>query len=215
MDDYKKRLSASQRDFIVNRLRRAGFLRYEEGWTEWRRYVLRLLYYPRSNVRREIQQERLRISPMENQIGVHLRCGGFLADVNEDTAMITPEILTTIPGRMLSLMNSTHGSNNHTYFYLSTDSSVAAKYVSNALQPIAVKSTILYRRGHTSTGLGDDGTISRALLELHLVSQSRALLLTSASTFSQMVSWMSTSTRVMVVHAPYTHTNATWGRRIA
>lgn len=214
MDDYRKKFSDHYKDFIVNRLRHAGFLRYDEGWTEWRRYVLRLLYYPRSNVRREIQQERLRIGPMEYQIGVHLRCGGFLADVNEDTAMITPEILTTIPGRMLSLMNNTHESSNHTYFYLSTDSSIAAKYVSIALQPIAVKSTILYRRGHTGWLLGDDTTIPRALLELHLVSQSRALLLSSDSSFSTMVSWMSTSSQVMVVHAPYTHTNATWGKRI-
>lgn len=214
MDDYKKRLSASQKGIIIDRLRRDGFLGHDEGWVEWRRYVLRLLYYPRSAVRREIQEERRRLGSMANQIGVHLRCGGFLADVNEDTAMITPEILTTIPDRMRSLMNSTQSS-NRTYFYLSTDSSIAAKYVSIAMQPIAVKSTVLYRRGHTSTGLGDDGTISRALLELHLVSQSRALLLTSASTFSQMVNWMSTSSHVIVVHAPYTHTNATWGRRIA
>lgn len=215
LDDYKRRITESQRKQIVNRLRQIGFLKDNEGWEEYHRYVIRLFFYPKHSLVKEIQQERQRIGLSSNQIGVHLRCGGFLADVNEDTAMITPELLKTVPDRMKGLMNRSSLNENNSYFYLSTDSSLAAKLISDALQPIPIKTTNLYHRGHTSLGLGDDTTIKRALVELHLVSQSRSLLLTSASTFSQIVKWMSDSSQIDVIDAPYTHTNATWGKRIA
>ena len=215
MDDYKRRVTENQKKQIVNRLRQIGFLKDNEGWEEYHRYVIRLFFYPKPSLVKEIQQERRRIGSSSNQIGVHLRCGGFLADVNEDTAMITPELLKTVPDRMKGLMNRSGLNENNSYFYLSTDSSLAAKLISDALQPIPIKSTNLYHRGHTSLGLGDDTTIKRALVELHLVSQSRSLLLTSASTFSQIVKWMSDCSQVDAIIAPYTHTNATWGKRIA
>ena len=172
-----------------------------------------LLYYPKSKVRREILEERERIGPSSNQIGAHIRCGGFLADVNEGTAMITPTLLNTVPKKMRALMNSV--GSNHTYFYLSTDSSIAAQKIATALQPIPVKSTNLYQRGHTTHNLYTDAAISRALLELHLVSQSQALLLTSHSAFSKMVYWMSNCSNVVMIRAPYVQTKAERGKRVA
>ncbi len=215
LDDYQQRLTWQQKESIMQRLKQIGFLKDNEGWEEYLRYVIRLFFYPKPSLVKEIQQERRRIGLSSNQIGVHLRCGGFLADVNEDTAMITPVLLKTVPDRMKGLMNRSGLKENNSYFYLSTDSSLAARNISDALQPIPVKSTNLYHRGHTSLGLGDDTTIKRALVELHLVSQSRALLLTSASAFSQLIHWMSDCSFIEMIHAPYTHTNATWGKRIA
>ena len=194
----------------MNRLRQIGFLKDNEGWEEYHRYVIRLFFYPKPSLVKEIQQERRRIGLSSNQIGVHLRCGGYLADVNENVAMVTAEILSSIPQKMTELYNH-HQGGNETYFYLSTDSSFAAAYIVESMKPVTVVSTNLYCRGHSTIGLTSNSTLLRALMELHLVSQSNSLLLTSSSTFSRIIRWMSNASRVMVIHAPYTNTNASWG----
>lgn len=210
IDDYWIRITDQQKTTIVNRLRHCGVLNSNEGWDEYHTIVIRLFYYPNRELVREIIQERKRIGPSAHQIGAHIRCGGYLADVNENVAMVTAEILSSIPQKMIELYNH-HQGGNETYFYLSTDSSFAAAYIVESMKPVTVVSTNLYCRGHSTIGLTSNSTLLRALMELHLVSQSNSLLLTSSSTFSRIIRWMSNASRVMVIHAPYTNTNASWG----
>lgn len=214
LDDYKIYLTEEQQETVAQRLRDIGFLKQSDGWIDYKKYLIRLLYNPKRSIIREILQEKQKLGLPTYQIGVHLRCGGFLADVNEETAMITPRILGMVPQMMRELMVNASISKDRAFFYLSTDSSIAARNITAELHPIPVLSTSRYHRGHSTLAYVDEYAVRRALIELYLISQSRALLLTSASTFSEMIKWMSDANTVSTIYAPYVSVGAHWGRRV-
>lgn len=197
-EDYRIYPSEKQIPCIVNHLRSIGFLKENENYRDYHRYIVRLLLNPIPSIQSLIRSERMRIGYPDEQIGVHLRCGGLLADTREKTAMITPERLALVPRIIQTLLSST----NATYVYLSTDSSLAFQNITHALYPIPVKSTLLFHRGHTEKRVDED-VVKRTLLELYLVSESRALLLTSASSYSQLIRWITNSKQYEDVYAPY------------
>lgn len=203
-EDYRIYPSEKQIPGIVNRLRSIGFLKENENYQDYHRYIVRLLLNPIPSIQSLIRSERVRIGYPDKQIGVHLRCGGFLADTQEKTAMITPERLALVPRIIQTLISSS----NATYVYLSTDSTFAFQNITRALDPIPVKSTQLFHRGHTEKRVDED-VIRRTLLELYLVSESHGLLLTSASSYSQLIRWITSSQQLMDVYAPYYGVNLT------
>ena len=202
VDEYWIGLSSQQKSVVVNRLRESGVLDSNEGWGDFHTLIIRLFYYPKRSIARLIKNERMRIGPSTHQIGVHIRCGGYLADMNENRAMVTPEILRTIPLKMKQLYN-----NSQNYFYISTDSTLAAQFITKSVHPIPVVSTNLYHRGHSTMGLTDNSSLIRSLIDLHLVSQSNSLLLTFSSLFSGMVRWMCNSSRIIFISTPYKEVN--------
>lgn len=103
------------------------------------------------------------------QTGVHLRCGGFLADVNEETVMITPRILGMVPQMMRELVTNASIPKDRAFFYLSTDSSIAARNITAELSPIPALLTTRYHRGHSTLALVDEYAVRRALIELYFL----------------------------------------------
>ena len=203
-EDYRIYPSEKQIPAVVGHLRRIGFLKDSENYQDYHRYIVRLLLNPTASLQALIRSERRRMGESSKQVGVHLRCGGLLADTQEKTAMITPEKLALVPPMIQSLLSSYNAS----YVYLSTDSTITYRNISNALYPIPVKSTQLFHRGHTERRVDED-VIRRSLLELYLVSQSRAFLLTSASSYSQLIRWITGSKHCVDVYAPYYRVNLT------
>ncbi len=190
-------------------MKEIGIIKPNDDWYGYYRVIIRIMYNPKRLIIREIRKERQRIGPADNQIGVHLRCGGRLADRQEVTAMITPERLSTVPEELEKVMNYSTIPRNKLYVYLSTDSSIAEENITKALYPLPVKTTNLYKRGHTTWGCVSVPVIWRSLIELYLTSQADYLLLTSTSTFSHAIRWMSHAKVVHEILAPYEIVNVT------
>ena len=89
------------------------------------------------------------------------------------------------------------------YVYLSTDSSIAYKNISESVSPVPVKSTSLYKRGHTTDTRTNDDSVKRTLIELFLIAQSESVLLTESSGFSMMIDWLNSYRHVFYIAASY------------
>ena len=88
--------------------------------------------------------------------------------------------------------------------FLATDSSAAAKKLSQALVPIQVKTVNVYSRGHTDSRIIREDGLRRSLVEIFLMAQSKSLLLSSNSGFSKLISWIGVTGSVRRINAPYT-----------
>ena len=209
LDDYHIHPQGRQYQEIVDRLKEIGILKRNENWNDYYRLVIRIMYNPIQDIIREIRKERQRIGSSQDQIGVHIRCGGNLADKKEPTAMITREMLSIVPDEVKGVMNTSSIPRSRVYVYLSTDSSVAEEIITTALSPIPVKTTILFKRGHSTLGSASIPILWRSLIELYLTSQADYLLLTSTSTFSHAIRWMSNAKGVREIIAPYHIVNIT------
>ena len=206
LHDYRLPINATHQEMIVARCKEAGLLRENEGWVDYRRIVLRLLLNPSSDLISTILSERQRIGPSERQIGAHIRCGGVLADTHEGTAMITLPILQTIPRLIANLTQRMNNSIKNVTVYVSTDSSYAYDYLVSSLPDLQVVSTTLFQRGHAEFD-NDDAVIKRTLIDLFLMSQSNAVILTSSSAFSRIIREMGSYSVYLPIYAPYSHVN--------
>ena len=74
MDDYQVSPNGNETQIILQKLRAIGFLRMDEGWDAYLRYLTRIIYNPSSALLPVIRQERARLGSPDNQIGVHIRC---------------------------------------------------------------------------------------------------------------------------------------------
>lgn len=57
LDDYKIYLTEEQQETVAQRLRVIGFLKQSDGWIDYKKYLIRLLYNPKRSIIREILQE--------------------------------------------------------------------------------------------------------------------------------------------------------------
>lgn len=207
MVDYQVIPKGSQDREIVQSLREIGFLKNNEGGREFNRYFSRLLYNPSRELIGAIRKERRRIGLAKNQIGAHIRCGGRLADRNEGVAMVTPEKMATIPQRLLCMAKEVSIPTNDLFFFISTDSSIAIDNLTAALYPYRVKHSSLYYRGHSEIISQNHTAIQQTLVDMFLVAESKALLITSSSAFSRAASWMSVSNHVEAIQTQFTFIN--------
>ena len=215
IQDYRIYPNDAQKTVIVRTLRLIRFLKTYEGWDDYYRYMLRLFLNPSKELMKVILEERKALGPAEYQIGAHIRCGGVLADVNEEVAMVTPEILKEVPGMIQGLIDNSTIPKDKLYVYLSTDSSIAAETIAKALAPVPVKVTTVMKRGHTETALVDDNALKRSMLELILGAESQSLLVSSASGFSRVMMWMDETKSVEKINAPYVYLKGVdYGKRI-
>ena len=213
MEDYRIYPTEAEKTEIVTRLRQIGFLKGNEGYDDYYRYVIRILYNPSRRIVNQLIAERNSIGPAQYQIGAQIRCGGYLADTNEQTAMITPEKLKQVPDLIKKMVANSPIPRDKVFIYLSTDSTYAARVISEAIAPIPVRMTTLYSRGHTTSSLMKDDSVKRAYAELVLAAESQSLLLTSDSTYGRCMKWMSRSSSNVLIDAPYVKTNAKPGMR--
>lgn len=203
LEDYRMPVSDAQMNELVVILKSIGFLEDSEGYREFERYITRLLWNPSRLLMKEIRKERRRIGSTKYQVGVHIRCAGLLADSHEGVAIVTPEILSTIPSRIERLLNRSNIPRNLAYVYLSTDSSIAYKNISESVSPVPVKSTSLYKRGHTTDYRVNCDAVKRAFIDLFLITQSQYVLLTKNSGFSMMIDWLNSYRHVFYISASY------------
>lgn len=201
-DDYRIRPSRKDVEDMVVRLMEMELLGENEGWDDFYHHLIRVFYNPSPQLMTTILKERARIGPKTNQIGAHVRCGGALADSVERTSMVTPEVLTTVPQMIRNLTDGFLPQGN-AYLYLSTDSTIAYRNISEALYPMRVVTTDLYHRGHTTTSRVETQAIKRAYIDLYLMSESQRLLLSSHSSFSRIIRWMSGAENITYIQAPY------------
>ena len=213
-DDYRIRPSRKDVEDMVVRLMEMELLGENEGWDEFYHHLIRVFYNPSPQLMTTILKERARIGPKTNQIGAHVRCGGALADSVERTSMVTPEILATVPDEITRLVNTSHVPENDVYLYLSTDSTIAYRNISEALYPMRVVTTDLYHRGHTTTNRVETQAIKRAYIDLYLMSESQRLLLSSHSSFSRIIRWMSGAENVTYIQAPYSFGEAKYRSQV-
>ena len=211
--DYRIYPSRKDREIIVARLREMELLGENEGWDEFYHHLIRVFYNPSPQLMTTILKERARIGPKTNQIGAHVRCGGALADSVERTSMVTPEVLTTVPQMIQNLTDGFLPQGN-AYLYLSTDSTIAYRNISEALYPMRVVTTDLYHRGHTTTNRVETQAIKRAYIDLYLMSESQRLLLSSHSSFSRIIRWMSGAENVTYIQAPYSFGEAKYRSQV-
>lgn len=199
--DYRRPLNTTLDEKLVAILRGIGFIKENEGLHQFKRNALRILLNPSPELMRMIRRERNRIGPSEYQIGVHVRCGGNLSDVPERTAMVTPEILKTLPDRIRATINASSIPSNLSYVYLATDSTIAANQLKESLFPIQVRMTQLYTRGHSEYRVLHETTLRRSIIELYLMVPSNRLLLMVSSGFSRMIAWITTARRIDRIRA--------------
>lgn len=191
MVDYRVDLYRLGTPKVVKKLKALGVMKPNEWWGSFCQHLLRLLLNPTPDIQSLIQSERLRIGPAQNQLGIHVRCGGNLADSNEQTWMVSPDRLKKVPDQVRKLIKASPIPRDKLYLFLSTDSTMAAGNLSVALHPYRIESSNVFYRGHSRTQFVDNKSLIRSYVDLFLLCQSRSALLTSSSSFSRLITIMS------------------------
>ena len=171
-------------------LRRIGVMGPTETWMSFRRHILRLVINPSAELTKVILAKRMEMGPESLQVGMHVRCGGKLADQHESVEIVQRYMI----GNFLSLAKSTLRTpqfRDGGYVFLSTDSTSMEKTLKSSMRHLKVHTFDDYTRGHTRTTLATDQTMKRAIVDLLLLSQSKTLIITSASGFSRAAKTMS------------------------
>ena len=91
-------------------------------WRLYKRIILRLISNPSRDVQKLILEKRTNLGDKNSLIGVHVRCGGKLADMPEKTTIMSKYQVKMVPmyiKRMVKQLKTTP------VIYLSTDSSYA------------------------------------------------------------------------------------------
>lgn len=202
-DDYRIFPDKREEEAFVRLLKDIHFLQSNETYRDYHRYISRLVFNPSQAMRHTILRERRALAVNAYKVGMHVRCGGVLSDTKEVTAMVTPAILATIPSKLQQFISTLPIPSSGYYVYLATDSSFAFRNLSAALKPTTVVSTKLFQRGHTDKGVVSDAAIKRSILDLFLLVDSNALLLTLSSSFSNLVTWMTSTTAITRVWTRY------------
>ena len=193
MVDYRVDLYRLGTPRVVKKLKALGVMKPNEWWGSFCQHLLRLLLNPTPDIQTLIQSERLRIGPAQNQLGIHVRCGGNLADSNEQTWMVSPDRLKKVPDQVRKLIKASPIPRDKLYLFLSTDSTMAAGNLSVALRPYRIESSNVFYRGHSRTQFVDNKSLIRSYVDLFLLCQSKSALLTSSSSFSRLITIMSSA----------------------
>ena len=171
-------------------LRNLGILEKTEGWRSYQRKLFRLLLNPFPDMVKTIVAAKHSLFHEQSVLGVQVRCAGLLSDNAEYAVKLDKEDLKKVP-KMVVL--------------LSTDSKVAEEKLKASLQGFHVVTVKSFKRGHTTKHKASDDTIRRALLDLHLLAQSQALLVTQTSGFGEVAFYLSDVQRMNVIPVEKRH----------
>ena len=159
-------------------------------WKEYKRIIYRLIANPTPDVQRLILQKREEFQK-QRWIGVHIRCGGSLADTKEKVVMIPPSRLATVPQQIQSFVEKNYKQMKHDNtaitLYLSSDSSTVENLVRKELKEYQVITITDFKRGHTHMRAVSENSIRRALVDMYLVAFADVVIATSRSGFSEAI----------------------------
>ena len=205
LHDYRPVINDAEKRDIVAILKQIGFLRSSEGWKDYERLMLRIFLNPSPLLLEKIASERTRLGPEKQQVGVHVRCGGGLADSHETAAMVTMPILKTVPQIIRKAIINAGIPQKQAFVYVSTDSTYAFNYLKKALPHTRLLTSSLYKRGHAQFDSTDD-VVKRSLIDLFLMANSHTFVATSSSGFSRVIGTMGVQKKTVSIHAPYSFT---------
>ena len=167
-------------------------------WRLYKRIILRLMSNPSRDVQKLILERRKKLGDRNKLIGVHVRCGGRLADMPERTTIMSQYQVKMVPLYIKQMVNKLKIT---PVIYLSTDSSYAESYLRNVLRKYRVVTINDFKRGHTTNLKVSEGTIKRALMDMYLVAQGNAIIYTKKSGFSGSCFGISSAKRAYVMHS--------------
>lgn len=168
--------------YNLRKLNKFNIIGRRMTWDEYKRVLYRLIANPTSEVMNAILNKRVELEPISNLLGIHLRCGGELADTKEVATVISWKQLETIPKQIESVASEI---GKNITIYLSTDSSKAEEFIRNSLPDYTIITLTSYHRGHTTLKTVSDDSLKRAIIDLFLLSQTRQCMITQNSGFSE------------------------------
>ena len=166
---------------IINEYNITGF---PITWIQIQHVIFRLIINPLEETIQTIQQQLFLLEPMENVLGIHIRCAGLLAYQKERVAMIRSIELVQLPSHIRRIAQLIKQPIQNITIFLSTDSSIAEKFLKIVLADYRVHVFNPFRRGHTTGGRANYLTIQQAIVDMYLLSQVKAFISTSYSGFS-------------------------------
>ena len=155
------------------------------SWRDYRRIFYRLMSNPTPAMTSVILEKRNELGPLENVVAVHIRCGGQLADTQEEFVFVSMERLICFPSQIKELLQQQQSIQN---MYLTTDSSVAEEYIRLSFQKMKVYSLASYQRGHSTRHYVTNDTLIRSILDMYLAAQAKHLVYTDKSSFTAAIS---------------------------
>ena len=155
------------------------------SWDDYRRIFYRLMSNPTPAMINVILEKRRELGPLENVVAVHIRCGGQLADTQEEFVFVSMERLICFPSQIKELLQQQQSIQN---MYLTTDSSVAEEYIRLSFQKMKVYSLASYQRGHSTRHYVTNDTLIRSILDMYLAAQAKHLVYTDKSSFTAAIS---------------------------
>ena len=179
---------------------RNGVMREDESMSDYQRKLYQLLLRPNRRIREEISQMRSAVYQRSVSIAAHIRTGGLLANDCERVSMVDQETLETIPSRIESMRSLLTNNTKDVSVYLSSDSDKALSYLREQLNPdylIIIASN--HTRGRTTGKRVSEDKVGGALLDLFVLSDCDALLITQGSGFSLAAETLSKSSVKQVI----------------
>lgn len=157
------------------------------SWRDYRRIFYRLMFNPIPAITNVILEKRKELGPLENVVAVHIRCIGQLADVQEQTTLISMERLVCFPSQIKEFLQQQQQQSIQV-MYLTTDSSVAEEYIRLSFQKMKVYSLVAFQRGHSTRDLVTNDTLIRSILDMYLAAQAKHVAYTDKSCFTAAIS---------------------------
>ena len=155
------------------------------SWRDYRRIFYRLMSNPTPAMTSVILEKRNELGPLENVVAVHIRCGGQLADTQEDSLFFTRNRLTQLPAHINSMIKRRK---TIQVMYLTTDSTFAENYIRSKYRKMKVYSLASYQRGHSTRHYVTNDTLIRSILDMYLAAQAKHLVYTDKSSFTAAIS---------------------------
>lgn len=172
-------------------------LKANETYEDLQRILYRLLLNPTPQLQSIIQSFRTTYFTKRYVFSIHIRMGGYLADVPERAEMMSPARLKRLPSIIQNAMISWDFNAGNTVLFLSTDSTFAERFIRRQLgKDFTIVTTNSFHRGHTK-GTPNGVAVQRALVDLFLLSDSDALLIGLGSGFGRIAKFMGRSPRVI------------------
>ena len=182
------------------RLIDSGIMTANETWEEYRRMILKILLRPKKDVRNAIREMNSIVHQRLFSIGVHIRTGGLLANDCEGTSMVDNKTLESVPHRIDALRERLTDNPKDVVVFVSSDSDRAIAYLKRNLHPdYRIVTSSKYTRGRTTSARASADKVKGALLDVFVLADCDALLTTSGSGFSMIVSEMSSSSVKAVI----------------
>ena len=166
-------------------LRNHEIISSSDSYTNYKRYVHRILLNPSTELQTVIQNSKRLLFTRKYVLGVQVRMGGCLADYHEKAQMMTMAQLRDYPNTIVTVMRKWNYDSNNTVIYLSTDSTYAENYIRQKLGPnYEIGVTRTFKRSHSRTSAqGNDEPLKNALVDLYLLADTDALIVCKESTF--------------------------------